>query len=124
MGTITPVPSQIKIGAMKKGHKIVWETLTTTNPTGIGIRNPIEGDKTVQVTGNFAGSASLGIQGSNDSTDGADGVWFSLEGPGDSALAFTAAGGDVIKENPAWIRPNMSSGNGSSDLDVTIVSRP
>jgi hypothetical protein len=124
MGTITPQPSQVKVGVMKRGHKFLWETLTTTNPTGIGIKNPIQADKTVQVTGTFGGSASIAIQGSNDSTDGSDGTWFSLEGPGDSVLAFTAAGGDVIKENPIWMRPLLSSGNGSTDLDVFIFSRP
>lgn len=125
MGTISPVASQpFQGGINRKVRKLFWETLTTTNPTGVGIRLPALGDKTVQATGNFAGSASIGIQGSNDSTDGSDGTWFSLEGPADSALAFTAAGGDVIKENPLWIRPLLSSGNGSTDIDVTVICRP
>jgi hypothetical protein len=123
MGTVSPASTQNKVGGKIRGHVILWETLNTTNPTGVGIKNPFEGDKTVQCIGNFAGSASIAIQGSNDSTTGSDGTWFSLEGPGDSVLAFTAAGGDVIKENPIWIRPLLSSGNGSTDIDVYVNTR-
>lgn len=124
MADISPQTSQIKVGSRRPCHKILWETLTTTNRNGVGVRNPLEADKTVQVTGTFGASASIAMQGSNDSTNGVDGTWFGLEGPGDSAIALTAAGGDVIKENTAWIRPALTNGDGSTDIDVTMVTRP
>ncbi len=99
--------------------EILWETLTTTNRPGSGIQLAKYPDKTVQVVGNFSGSAEITIEGSND--DGT--TWFELRDSTGTALAYLAAGGDMILENPKLLRPLLAAGDGSADLDVYIVTR-
>ena len=77
-------------------------------------------DKTVQVIGTFGASASIAIEGSNDG-----GVtWFPCHDIGNSVIALIAAGGALIVENPKLIRPNLSNGDGSTDIDGYIVAVP
>ena len=68
-------------------------------------------DRTVTVTATF-GSATL--RGSNkaapDDTVATD--WFNLTDPQGNALTFTAAGGELIAENPLWISPITTGGSG------------
>ena len=74
-------------------------------------------DKTVQVTATF-GSATL--RGSNKAApdDATAGDWFDLTDPQGNALTFTAAGGDVIAQNPLWISPITTGG---SAYVITII---
>lgn len=75
-------------------------------------------DRTVQVTATF-GSATL--RGSNlaDPSDATAGDWFNLTDPQGNALTFTAAGGELIAENPLWISPITTGG---SAYVITIVA--
>ena len=75
-------------------------------------------DKTVHVKGNFSGPATLVIEGSNDGV-----TWITLTDPGGAALSFTAEDLKVILENPQELRPRVTAGDGSTDLDVFIVGR-
>ena len=76
-------------------------------------------DKPVTATGSFSGSGSVPMQGSNDGTN-----WFALTDAGDAAIAFAAAGGEVIIENPLFIRPGpVASGDGSTDIDIIIAAQ-
>lgn len=76
-------------------------------------------DKTVQVTATF-GSCTL--RGSNklspDDTTAAD--WFNLTDPQGNALTFTAAGGELIAENPLWLSPITTGGSG---YVITLVGK-
>ncbi len=115
MGTITAN----QLGPTNEGLiEVLWEALTTTNRVGNGILLAKSPDKTVQVLGNFSGSASVAIEGSND--DGT--TWFSCKDITGTVLAFTVAGGDLILENPKLIRPNLTVGDGSADIDVFLVA--
>lgn len=71
-------------------------------------------DKTVHCTGTFS-SAVVTIQGSNDGTN-----WVTLADPQGNALTFSAAGMEVILENPLHLRPTTSGGSGA-DIDVVFV---
>lgn len=70
-------------------------------------------DKTVQMTGTFGGTVTL--KGSNDNSN-----WFTLTDADGIAIALTAAGGKLIRENPRYIRPE--SGSGVTSVVVTIHS--
>ncbi len=99
---------------------VVWETLTTTNRPGAGVLLARVPDKTVQVLGTFGASASIGIEGSND--DGT--TWFSCHDITNTVITLSAAGGALIIENPKMMRPVLSNGDGSTDIDVYIVAVP
>ena len=99
--------------------EILWETLTTTNRVGGGVLLAQYPDKTVQVIGNFAGSAEITIEGSNDGGT----TWFELRDITGTALAYLAAEGDLILENPKMIRPLLASGDASADIDVYLIAK-
>ncbi len=98
--------------------EIVWETLTTTNRPGNGIESAKFPDKTVQVIGTFGASASIAVEGSND--DGT--TWFACHDITNAVIALTAAGGALIVENPKLLRPVLSNGDGSTDVDVYVIA--
>lgn len=99
--------------------EVLWEGLDTSNRDGSGVKLVNYPDKTVQVVGNFAGSADVSIEGSNDGGT----TWFELRDSADAELGYLATGGDVILENPTLLRPILASGNGTTDIDVYLVAR-
>lgn len=120
----TPVVAGVNTTIHSRGKgslEILWETLTDTNEVGLGVISSHFGDKTIQLTGTFTTTTAL-IEGSNDSTNGVDGVWETLVDPQGNALSFTAAGIETILENPKWIRPRLSASGGSSDVDITLIA--
>lgn len=72
-------------------------------------------DGSIQVVGTFD-SATVAIQGSNDGTN-----WFDLTDETGTVIAITAAGGKMFLPRVWKIRPEVSGGGGSCDLDVYIV---
>ena len=100
--------------------EVVWETLTTTNRPGQGVQLARAPDKTVQVFGVFGASASIAIEGSNDEGT----TWFPCHDITNTVITLAAAGGVLVIENPKMIRPVLSNGDGSTDVDVYIVAVP
>lgn len=73
-------------------------------------------DRTVQVTGTFGAGGSINIEGSND-----DGTTYAiLTDTLGNALTFTSAGMKQITELPAWIRPRVTAGDGTTALNVYL----
>lgn len=111
MAVISPVESTTGDVAVKI---VTWTEIgqsDTASPVQLGAW----ADRSVQVTGNFAGSASLTIEGSNDGT-----TYAVLTDPQGDSLTFTAAGLKGIVEIPRYIKPVLASGNGSTDIDVIL----
>lgn len=80
-------------------------------------------DKTMQIFGTFGSGGSVTMQGSNDPrviTDPSNAVWFSLTDPQANAITKTSAAGEAILENPIWIRPNCTAGDGTTSLRVNL----
>ena len=100
--------------------EVVWETLTTTNRPGSGVQLARAPDKTVQVFGTFGASASIAIEGSND--DGT--TWFACHDITNTVITLSVAGAVLVIENPKLIRPVLSNGDGSTDVDVYLVAVP
>lgn len=98
--------------------KITWETLTTTNDQGTPLSIPKFIDKTVTVTGTFGAGGTVKFQGSNDGTN-----WYDLSDPQGNAISKTAAGIEAVQENPWKIRPFISAGDGTTDIDVIVIAR-
>ena len=76
-------------------------------------------DKSVAVTGTFGAGGSLSFQGCNDE-DPATGTWFTLTDPQGNALTFTSARLEQVSEYTRWVRPNVTAGDGTTDLAVRM----
>lgn len=80
-------------------------------------------DKSVQVTGTFGAGGSIQIEGSNDGGT----TWAILNGPitdgGSTQLVFTSADLRQILENAQLVRANVTAGDGTTSLNVNIVSK-
>ncbi len=96
--------------------KVVWLTLTDTD-TGAPVDVGQYPDKSVQATGTFSGSASIAMQGSNDGGT-TFGVLRDMRG---SDIALSTTQPNSIAENTEQIRPSVTSGDGSTDIDVFLI---
>lgn len=86
--------------------------------TGNAVEMPEYGDRTFQVTGTFGTGGTVVLQGSNDGTN-----WVSLTDPQGNAISKTAAAMETVMETPRYVRPNITAGDGSTSLAVTIFAR-
>ena len=101
MATITPTIDRDSV----PGAVLATWAAMATNDVGAGVPIAYAADLTTQATGTFGGG-TITWQGSNDNTN-----WSSLtQRSGTTAMAFTAAGMGTANENPAWIRPAVTSG--------------
>lgn len=73
-------------------------------------------DKTVTITGTFGTGGAISIQGSNNNTN-----WFSLTDPQGNPIEKTAAAMELITENPLYIRPLVTAGDGTTSLTVQVL---
>lgn len=76
-------------------------------------------DLTFQVRGTFGSGGQVDIEGSNNSGTTAA-VLSDLDG---NALNVVGAGIDVIREGPQMVRPNVSAGDGTTDLTIILVAK-
>lgn len=103
---------------LQKGvSQTIWDNLLNGD-TGSPQSGASLPDKNVQVSGTFGAGGSVNIRGSND-----DVSYFTLTDPQGNALVFTAAGMEQIAENPRYISPEVTAGDGSTDLTVTIIAK-
>lgn len=73
-------------------------------------------DRSVQVTGVFGTGGSVRIEGSINGTDYAP-----LTDPQGNALDIMSEKIEAITEVVRWIRPRVTSGNGSTAITVTML---
>lgn len=114
MATITGTGDYIAPGV----YKIAWQGLGNGDDGNAadGVRGS---DKTVQVFGTFGSGGQVDIEGSND--DGT--TWHVLNDAQGDALNISAESTVLVQENPQLIRPNVSNGDGTTDLDVHLIER-
>ncbi len=115
MADITPVPAD---PLTTRDTVVLWETHTTTNRNGTPVT--LTGavlDMMVFAKGTFGASATITMQGSLDGGT----TYFTLKDPLDADVTLTAAGGKALRDKPLLIRPALSSGDGSTDVDVYLM---
>lgn len=108
---------------------VEWTGINITNRKGKAVFFPDYPGKSVIVSGTYsAGSPSVAIEGSNrpgaagnPPTPPADADFSVLNDPSSTTLTFTAQRVEEILENTAWIRPNLTGGDGSTALVCSIV---
>ena len=98
---------------------IKWEALTkTTNDTGQPYICPNFADKSIQIIGTFGVGGICTIQGSNmPSTP----TYATLTDPQGNALTITAAKIEQVLENTYLVRPAITGGDATTDLDVYML---
>jgi hypothetical protein len=79
-------------------------------------------DRCVQISGTLGG-ATVSIQGSNDGAG-----WFTLHDPFAQSLSFTSLGaggcvGAAVAENPRYVRPLVTGGDGTTAVLVILFGR-
>lgn len=85
--------------------------------SGAPIRVPHFPGKTLQITGTFGVGGNVVIEGSNDGTN-----WATLTDLAGAALGtITSAGIKTVRENPWYIRPRVSAGDGTTSLVVSVA---
>ncbi len=87
------------------------------NDTGEPIQMPASADKTVHADGVFGVGGSVTMQGSNNNV-----AYGALNDADGTAVALTADTiVQMVRENPLFIRPAVTAGDGNTDLIVTLV---
>lgn len=96
---------------------ITWTGLLNGDQ-GDSLEIPGGPDKTVTIQGTFGVGGSCTIEGSNDGT-----TWFPCTDLQANAITKTSAAMEMIVENPRYIRPNVTAGDGTTNLSVLICAK-
>lgn len=97
--------------------RIKWTGLLNGD-TGAPVDWALYADRSVQVLGTFGAGGSVAIEGSND-----DANFVGLSDARGAALAITAARLEQIEDVSKSIRPNVTAGDGTTNLTVVLFAR-
>lgn len=117
MSTVNPVVT------LRGDHSVefYYAAMGTTPDTGAPIpeRWADYADRSVQVSGTFGVGGNLRVQGSNDGGS----TYAALSDPQGNALNIAAAKIESITEATLLTQPKVTAGDGTTNLNVTIVCR-
>lgn len=114
MATIDPEITEIKTFG-DDGHIIFWEAVGQ-NDDGDPVEMIGSSDRSVQVTGTFGSGGTIVLEGSNDGTN-----YETLTDPQGNDVSFQAAGLVQVIELTRYVRPRVTAGDGTTDLDVHFL---
>ena len=103
---------------------ISWYTMPQDS-VGAYLEFSNHSDKTIQFWGTFGG-ATAAMYGSNDpsvATDPDTAAWFPLTDLQGNSISKTSAAGEMIIENPRYIRPTVVGGDGTTSINVSITAK-
>ena len=118
MAVITPVKDFTHDSKMKI---YLWETIgqgDTCSPVKLAYTD----DVTIFAFGTFSGTAKIALHGSPEASNGSPTLFAALASSG-TAIDLGAASAKVVDENAAWYKPVLTGGDGSTDIDVYVVSK-
>jgi len=101
-------------GISRASYTVFWEGLDSDDSGAVQQLSDYA-DRTVQVVGTFGSGGSISLQGSNDGT-----TWAILTDPTGVALTFTSTGLRAVTEATRYVRPLVTAGDGTTDLDVYL----
>lgn len=106
------------------GMLLVEWTGLLNGDDGSPYRAPVHADKTAQTTGTFGAGGSVALQGSNDPA-AASGNFAVLHRADGAAPDANMADAEPITplENPLWIRPLVTAGDGTTSLTLRVLFR-
>lgn len=116
MATIQPTYNN----QLTKGREVVVATWTPMTFSGSDVGSPISlaeySDKTFQVFGTLGAGGTMTIEGSNDGVN-----WASLSNRQGTAMAFTTLSLNTSQDRPAYVRPRVTAGDGTTSLTVVVA---
>lgn len=120
MASVTPTSFDTGLGDV-----FAYAWVLANGDTGVAIKTANFSDKCVQIDGTFGASGSVTLRGSNKAapSDATAGDWFTLTDPQANALTKTAAAGEQVLENPLWISPIVTAGDGTTALNIRIIAK-
>ena len=103
-------------------HRFTWAGLLNGDD-GALVSIPGASDMSVQVFGTFGSGGIIIIEGSLELLDPAPTNFFTLRDGGDNLISFTAADGEMVGPLAVAIRPNVTAGDGTTDLTMILLAR-
>lgn len=95
---------------------IVWDTLAQGD-SGFPLEGPNLSDKTFVLSGTYGG-ATVTIEGSNNNS-----TWVTLKDPFGDPYSYTTGNKcEIILQNPRYLRPNVTGGDGTTALTFSITA--
>lgn len=104
---------------------ISWTGLANGD-TGQPLEFAGHADKTVHFYGTWGAGGTVSLYGSNDPTAGdspGTANWVIMNDPQDLPLTATSDQIDMVIENPRFIRPVVTAGDGTTDITVVICAK-
>lgn len=101
----------------KDSALVTWAGLLNGD-TGGPVDLPAFPDRTFQVIGTFGVGGSVTMEGSN-----AGAVYAALTDPQGNAITKTAAAIETVVETPKFSRPNVTAGDGTTSITVSMYCR-
>lgn len=125
--TIVPVVTVLKDGnGQEYGRQVQWGPMANSD-VGAPFSDPHFADCSVQVGGTLGAGGNCRIEGSNIGAPPATlpgaGDWATLNDSAGIALNIGAAGIKEILEVTLWKRPNITAGDGTTAITVTLMAR-
>lgn len=123
MAVVSPTFRKLRGAAGGIDAIVVTWGLLANGDTGKPVQLPAAADRSIQAEGTFGAGGSVACEGSNNSTVGTDGNFRALSNPAGTTIAITTAGIQQVTEATAWVRPNVTAGDGTTSLTVTMCMR-
>jgi hypothetical protein len=98
-------------------HQVTW-ALMLNGDTGTPASDTTLSNKEVSCTGTFGAAGSLAWEGSNDGVN-----YNPVKDWQGTAVVFTAAGNKTIVDNPQFLRPHITAGDGTTSLQSILTSQ-
>lgn len=98
-----------------KAFVVVWSNLALGDD-GAPVQFAQFADRTVQFTGTFGVGGTARFEGSNNGTD-----WAPLTDPLGNAIDATSARIKLAVESPAFVRPRITGGDGTTSITVSVL---
>jgi hypothetical protein len=120
MAVVAPSVLQLDVKAVE----IRWASLGNGD-TGGPVSLPHYPDKTVQVKGTFSTGGTVEMEGAPETAPAA-GDWGGVHDPQGTLISIGVGATEndplVLAENPRVIRPNVTAGDGSTDVTVVVIA--
>jgi len=104
-----------KIGSAKDRAYVITWTSIPNGDQGDAVEMFGSADRSVQLGGTFSTGGSVTIEGSNDGTN-----YVALKDPQGNAITKTAGAIEMVTELTRYIRPNVTAGDGSTAITVSL----
>jgi hypothetical protein len=120
MAVVKPTVIQLDVKAVE----VRWASMANGD-TGEPVGLPQYPDKTAQVEGTFSTGGTVIMEG-GASVVPAAGDWGGIHDPQGTLVSFGVGATEndplVLAENPRVIRPNVTAGDASTDVDVVVIA--